>query len=219
MNAADTVVTGNTVIDALLTTVDKEGPFTDPTLEELAATNMKILLVTTHRRENQGNAMRGVGLALARIALAEPELMIVLPVHKNPAVRDAVLPSIDGLPNAMVTKHLAYGEFTRMLSLSHVVLKDSGGVQEAAPTLGKPVLVMRENTERPEALAAGTVKLIGTDEVTIVAEVNQLLHDPAYHDAMATAVNPYGDGKTAARTIAAIAELLGVGARIDDFSS
>lgn len=217
VNAADIVVTGNTVIDALLTTVDKKIPFTDPTLEDLAASETKILLVTTHRRENQGDAMRGVGRALARIAQAEPELMIVLPIHKNPVVREAVLPAIEGLPNVMVTEPLAYGEFTRMLSLAHVVLTDSGGVQEEAPSLGKPVLVMRDNTERPEALVAGTVKLIGTDEERIVTEVNQLLHDPTHYESMSTAVNPYGDGKAAARTVAAIAELLGVGTRTSDF--
>lgn len=216
---ADIVVTGNTVIDALLTTVDKKIPFTDLALEELANSGRKILLVTTHRRENQGDAMRGVGRALARIAQAEPGLTIVLPVHKNPVVRQAVLPAIKGLKNVMVTEPLAYGEFTRMLSLAHVVLTDSGGVQEEAPSLGKPVLVMRDNTERPEALAAGTVKLIGTDEERIVAEVDKLMNDSAHFDAMANAVNPYGDGKAAERTVAAIAELLGVGKRISDFDS
>ncbi|NVM94847.1 non-hydrolyzing UDP-N-acetylglucosamine 2-epimerase [Arthrobacter wenxiniae] len=218
VKAEDIVVTGNTVIDALFTTVDKKVPFTDPALEALAASGRKILLVTTHRRENQGDAMRAVGRALARIARAEPELVIVLPAHKNPVVREAVLPAIESLPNVMVTEPLAYGEFTRMLSLAHVVLTDSGGVQEEAPSLGKPVLVMRDNTERPEALAAGTVRLIGTNEDRIVDEVGKLLHDTAHFDAMATAVNPYGDGKAAARTIAAIAELLGTGTRISDFT-
>lgn len=214
---ADIVVTGNTVIDALLTTVDKEIPFTDPALEELAASGRKILLVTTHRRENQGNAMRGVGHALARLAKAYPDLMIVLPARKNPVVREAVLPALVGLNNVLVTEPLAYGEFTRMLSLANVVLTDSGGVQEEAPSLGKPVLVMRENTERPEALAAGTVKLIGTHEERIVTEVSALLDDPAHYETMSTAVNPYGDGKAAARTVAAIAELLGLGERMEDF--
>lgn len=216
---ADIVVTGNTVIDALLTTVDKCVSFTDRALEDLATSGRKILLVTTHRRENQGDAMRGVGRALARIAKAEPELMIVLPVHKNPVVRQAVLPPIQGLKNVMVIEPLAYGEFTRMLSLAHMVLTDSGGVQEEAPSLGKPVLVMRDNTERPEALTAGTVKLIGTDEERIVSEVDTLLNDSEHFDAMANAVNPYGDGKAAARTVAAIAQLLGVGKRIGDFRS
>lgn len=214
----DIVVTGNTVIDALLATVDKQLPFTDPRLEELDASGRRILLVTTHRRENQGESMRNVGRALARIADAEPDLVIVLPAHKNPVVREAVLPALEGKANVLVTEPLAYGEFTRLLSRAHIVLTDSGGVQEEAPSLGKPVLVMRENTERPEALEAGTVKLIGTDEERIVAEVTRLLHDSAHFAAMANAVNPYGDGKAAARTVAAIEELLGVGYRTAEFS-
>ncbi len=216
---ADIVITGNTVIDALLTTVDKNVPFSDPQLEVLAASGRRILLVTTHRRENQGDAMRGVGRALARIAEAEPDLVIVLPAHKNPVVREAVLPAIEGKANVIVTEPLAYGEFTRMLSLAHVVLTDSGGVQEEAPSLGKPVLVMRENTERPEAVHAGTVALIGTDEEKIVREVDRLLNQQDAFDAMANAVNPYGDGKAAERTVAAVAQLLGIGSRVTEFSS
>ncbi|UOD80473.1 non-hydrolyzing UDP-N-acetylglucosamine 2-epimerase [Paenarthrobacter ureafaciens] len=215
----DIVVTGNSVIDALLTTVDKQLPFSDPQLEELAASGRRILLVTTHRRENQGDAMRGVGRALARIAEAEPDLVIVLPAHKNPVVREAVLPALEGKPNVVVTEPLAYGEFTRMLSLAHIVLTDSGGVQEEAPSLGKPVLVMRDNTERPEAVVAGTVSLIGTDEEVIVKEVDRLLNQQDAFDAMANAVNPYGDGKAAERTVAAVAQLLGTGSRIPEFTS
>ena len=218
VSPADIVVTGNTVIDALLATVDKQLPFTDPRLEELAAGGRRILLVTTHRRENQGAAMRGVGRALARIADAEPDLVVVLPAHKNPVVREAVLPALDGKANVLVTEPLAYGEFTRLLSRAHLVLTDSGGVQEEAPSLGKPVLVMRDNTERPEALAAGTVALIGTDEERIVAEVLRLLHDDAHFSAMANAVNPYGDGNAAARSVAAVEELLGIGSRIGEFA-
>ncbi|MDO6144543.1 UDP-N-acetylglucosamine 2-epimerase (non-hydrolyzing) [Paenarthrobacter aurescens] len=215
--AEDIVVTGNSVIDALLTTVNKKVPFLDPSLEELADSGQKILLVTTHRRENQGDAMRGVGRALARIADSNPDLVIVLPVHKNPLVREAVLPAISAKQNVLVTEPLAYGEFTRMLSLAHIVLTDSGGVQEEAPSLGKPVLVMRDNTERPEAVIAGTVSLIGTDEERIVNEVSRLLKDPEHFLAMANAVNPYGDGRASVRTVAAIAELLGVGQRVEEF--
>ncbi|MEV7637979.1 UDP-N-acetylglucosamine 2-epimerase (non-hydrolyzing) [Pseudarthrobacter enclensis] len=218
INSADIVVTGNTVIDALLATVDKQLPFTDHRLEELAAGGRRTLLVTTHRRENQGDAMRGVGRALARITDAEPDLMIVLPVHRNPVVREAVLPWVDGKPNVLVTEPLAYGEFTRLLSIADVVLTDSGGVQEEAPSLGKPVLVMRENTERPEAVDAGTVLVIGTDENRIIKEVVRLLHDEVHFSGMANAVNPYGDGKGAARSVAAIEELLGVGTRIAEFT-
>ncbi|WP_408669549.1 non-hydrolyzing UDP-N-acetylglucosamine 2-epimerase [Kocuria marina] len=215
----DIVVTGNTVIDALLHTVEQQLPFTDPQLEKIASSGKRVLLVTTHRRENQGEAMRGVGRALARIADAEPELIIVLPAHRNPVVREAVLPAIEGKPNVVVTEPLAYGEFTRMLSVAHVVLTDSGGVQEEAPSLGKPVLVMRENTERPEAVTAGTVKLIGTDEERIVTEVHRLLNDADAYQAMANAVNPYGDGKAAERSLAAIEQMFDVGRRVADFDS
>lgn len=215
----DIVVTGNTVIDALLHTVEQQLPFTDPQLEEIASSGKRVLLVTTHRRENQGEAMRGVGRALARIADAEPELTIVLPAHRNPVVREAVLPAIEGKPNVVVTEPLAYGEFTRMLSVAHVVLTDSGGVQEEAPSLGKPVLVMRENTERPEAVTAGTVNLIGTDEERIVTEVDRLLNDDAAYHEMANAVNPYGDGKAAERSLAAIEQMFDVGRRVADFDS
>ncbi|WP_426978399.1 non-hydrolyzing UDP-N-acetylglucosamine 2-epimerase [Pseudarthrobacter sp. O4] len=217
IDPANIVITGNSVIDALLTTVGKQIPFTDPQLEELAASGRKILLVTTHRRENQGGAMQGVGRALARIAEAEPDLMIVLPAHKNPVVREAVLPAVAGLSNVIVTEPLAYGEFTRMLSLAHIVLTDSGGVQEEAPSLGKPVLVMRDNTERPEAVDAGTVALIGTDEEVIFKEVDRLLHDQEHFDSMANAVNPYGDGRASERTVAAVAAMLNLGPRLPEF--
>lgn len=218
VDPADIVITGNTVIDALLATAGKDLPFSDPILEGLAENGRRILLVTTHRRENQGESMRGVGRALARLADAYPDIDIVLPVHKNPAVREAVLPGLGDRSNVIVTEPLAYGEFTRMLAMAHIVLTDSGGVQEEAPSLGKPVLVMRENTERPEAVTAGTVLLIGTDENRIVDEVTRLLEDGDHFRSMANAVNPYGDGRAAHRTIAALSELLGVGARVEDFS-
>ncbi|MHA7133484.1 non-hydrolyzing UDP-N-acetylglucosamine 2-epimerase [Oerskovia turbata] len=201
---ADITVTGNTVIDALLTTVGKQIHFSDSRLEELAASGRRILLVTTHRRENWGGAMEGVGRALAQIARRFPDLEIVLPAHRNPIVRDAVLPQLVGLDNVTVTEPLAYGEFARMMSLSTVILTDSGGVQEEAPSLGKPVLVMRDNTERPEAVEAGTVRLIGTDEHRIVADVSRLLTDARVYAAMANATNPYGDGRAAQATLPAI---------------
>ncbi|MFB9164922.1 non-hydrolyzing UDP-N-acetylglucosamine 2-epimerase [Arthrobacter psychrochitiniphilus] len=217
VNEAAIVVTGNTVIDALLTTVDKRVPFTNPALEELDASDKQVLLVTTHRRENQGGTMRGVGRALAIIADTYPNMMIVLPAHKNPVVRKAILPALKGKSNVIITEPLAYGEFTRLISMAHIVLTDSGGVQEEAPSLGKPVLVMRENTERPEAVLAGTVKLIGTDEGAIISEVDRLMQDPTHYESMALATNPYGDGKAAARTVAAIERLLLHGARLPDF--
>ncbi|MEG0151471.1 MAG: UDP-N-acetylglucosamine 2-epimerase (non-hydrolyzing), partial [Comamonas sp.] len=208
---------GNSVIDALLTVVEKKVPFSDPKLEELVSSDKRIVLVTTHRRENQGEPMRGIGRALAKLSKAEPDVEFILPLHRNPAVREALLPEIDGLPNVTLTEPLAYGEFTRIIDASTVVLTDSGGVQEEAPSLGKPVLVMRLNTERPEAVTAGTVRLIGTDENRIFESVTELLHDEAAYNEMANSVNPYGDGRASVRTVAAIAELLGVGSRIEEF--
>jgi len=216
----DIYITGNTVIDALYDVVDKKVPFEDKALKDVAAeaeSGKKLVLVTTHRRENQGDAMRGVGRALARLADEHSDVVFVLPAHKNPVVREAVLPFIEGKSNVVVTEPLAYGQFTHLISLSTVVLTDSGGVQEEAPGLGKPVLVMRENTERPEAVTAGTVRLIGTDEERVYDEVTTLLTDDAEYDAMAAAVNPYGDGKAGVRTVSAIAELLGVGERMVAF--
>lgn len=219
--AEDVYVTGNTVIDALFDVVDKEVPFDDERLRSAAdevAGGKKLVLVTTHRRENQGDAMRGVGRALARLADTHSDVVFVLPAHKNPVVREAVLPYIEGKTNVVVTEPLAYGQFTHLINLSDVVLTDSGGVQEEAPGLGKPVLVMRENTERPEAVTAGTVRLIGTAEDRVYDEVTSLLTDQDAYNAMAEAVNPYGDGKAGVRTASAIAELLGVGERLPEFN-
>lgn len=213
----DIVVTGNTVIDALLDVAEKVVPFSDEQLEHAAASGREVLLVTTHRRENQGAAMEGVGRALARLSTRYPEKLIVLPAHRNPVVREAILPALSGHENVIVTEPLPYGEFTRLMNLATVVLTDSGGVQEEAPSLGKPVLVMRENTERPEAVESGTVRLIGTEEDSVVEEVCALFDDQGAYDAMAHAVNPYGDGHAAARTIAAVESLFGLGDRLPDF--
>jgi UDP-N-acetylglucosamine 2-epimerase (non-hydrolysing) len=202
------VVTGNTVIDALYLAVERRTAFADAALERVVASGRRIVLVTTHRRENWGDAMEGVGRALARIARRFPDAEIVLPVHRNPVVRDAVLPHLAGLPNVTVTEPLGYGEFTHLLSLSTLVLTDSGGLQEEAPSLGKPVLVMRDNTERPEAVEAGTARLIGTAEERVVAEVARLLTNDAAYAAMAQAVNPYGDGRSAGRVLDATARML-----------
>ncbi|WP_440220153.1 non-hydrolyzing UDP-N-acetylglucosamine 2-epimerase [Dietzia sp. MNB45] len=214
----DIVVTGNTVIDALIHTVRQEVQWTDSAISAAVESGRRILLVTTHRRENWGGAMVSVGRALRRISDAYPEDIIILPAHRNPIVREAILPALDGCTNVITTEPLAYPEFTRLLASSHIVLTDSGGVQEEAPSLSKPVLVMRENTERPEAVAAGTVKLIGTAEDRIVSEVSNLKDSPADYALMARAANPYGDGQAASRSVAAIAEMLGVGNRIEDFA-
>ncbi|QNE89962.1 UDP-N-acetylglucosamine 2-epimerase (non-hydrolyzing) [Corynebacterium incognita] len=212
----DIVVTGNTVIDALLEAASWDTTFADPKLEEAAATDKRIVLVTTHRRENL-HAMKEIGGAVQDLANEYADHIFVLPLHLNPKVRETVMPMIEELPNVIITDPLPYDQFTKLMNRATLVLTDSGGVQEEAPSLGKPVLVMRENTERPEAVVAGTVKLVGTNRRLIVAESKLLLDDEVAYKAMANAVNPYGDGKGAARSVAAIAELLGVGERIEDF--
>ncbi|NLA54950.1 MAG: UDP-N-acetylglucosamine 2-epimerase (non-hydrolyzing) [Corynebacterium humireducens] len=216
--AEDIVVTGNTVIDALLTVVEFDTELEDPALREAVAAENRLVLVTTHRRENL-DAMVEIGSAIQELARTYPDVNFVLPLHLNPRVRDAVLPEVTDLDNVIVTDPLPYDQFTKLMQRSTLVLSDSGGVQEEAPSLGKPVLVMRENTERPEAVTAGTVKLVGTVRSDIVAGVRALLDDAAAYDAMANAVNPYGDGQAAPRCVAAIAQLLGVGERIGEFSA
>lgn len=212
----DIVVTGNTVIDALLAASNWDVEFDDARLRDACASTRELVLVTTHRRENL-DAMKEIGGALQDLATAYPDRIFALPLHLNPKVRDAVLPAVEHLPNVIITDPLPYDQFTALMNRATIVLTDSGGVQEEAPSLGKPVLVMRENTERPEAVAAGTVKLVGTDRQRIVAETRNLLDNEAAYNAMAYAVNPYGDGMAAARTVAAIAELTGVGHRIGEF--
>lgn len=201
-------VTGNTVIDALLATVRRRLPFADAALEQAVADGRRLLLVTTHRRENWGDAMQGVGRAVARLARQHEDLLVVLPAHRNPVVREAILPALAGLPNVLVTEPLPYGEFARLMAEAHVILSDSGGVQEEAPSLGTPVLVMRDTTERPEAVAAGTVRLVGTDEETIVSAVSALLVDGGARPSTSTTANPYGDGDAAHQSVAAMRRLI-----------
>lgn len=201
-------VTGNTVIDALLAVVARQVPFTDPVLEAAAASGRRLLLVTTHRRETWGGAMHGVARAVARLAHADPDLLVVLPAHRNPVVRAVLAPELGHLPNVVVTEPIPYGEFARLMAAATLILTDSGGVQEEAPSLGTPVLVLRDTTERPEAVAAGCVRLVGTDEAAIVAQAGRLLRDPAARAAMAARANPYGDGTAAAKSVEAIRRLL-----------
>ncbi|MGP5641645.1 non-hydrolyzing UDP-N-acetylglucosamine 2-epimerase [Brachybacterium tyrofermentans] len=219
----DIVITGNSVIDTLMyATENLHVAFEDPRLEALrdakrAGEAGRVLLVTAHRRENLGTAMEGIGQAVAELAKKYPELMIIFPLHKNPKVRSAIRPAVEQLDNVLLLEPLAYAEFTQVLSLADVVLTDSGGVQEEAPSLGKPVLVMRENTERPEAVVAGTVKLIGTHKQRLIDEVSLLLDSAEAYASMANAVNPYGDGKAAERTLSAIKWKFQEGERPEDF--
>jgi UDP-N-acetylglucosamine 2-epimerase (non-hydrolysing) len=212
------VVTGNTVIDALLWATSRPGSYSDEALAGLDDTDGPVLLVTTHRRESWGEPMRAVGRALARIARAHPELRVVFPLHANPVVRDAVLPALTGLPNVTVTEPLPYGGFTKLMNRAALILTDSGGVQEEGPSLGKPVLVMRDTTERPEAVRAGTVRLVGTDEDLIVKTTTELLSDRRAYQAMAGAINPYGDGQAAPRSVAALAHHFGLGPPAREFA-
>ena len=216
VRSKDIAVTGNTVIDALLEAASWDTEFQDPVLQEAAASDKRLVVVTTHRRENL-EAMKEIGGAVKDLAEAYPDINFALPLHLNPKVREAVLPEVESLPNVIITDPLPYDQFTKLQDRATIILTDSGGVQEEAPALGKPVLVMRQNTERPEAVVAGTVKLVGTNRSLIVAEAKLLLDDDAAYQSMANAVNPYGDGKGAARAVAAIAELLGVGERLPDF--
>lgn len=204
-------VTGNTVIDALLATrariAEKPGLASD--LDDIAGrfAGKRIILVTTHRRENFGDGMANIARALGRIA-ERPDVAILFPVHPNPNVVSVMDARLGNRTNIARIDPLDYPHFVRALGLCHLALTDSGGVQEEAPALGKPVLVMRETTERPEGVAAGTAKLIGTDADRIVREVSALLDDDAAYSAMSRAHNPFGDGRSSARIARIVGESL-----------
>lgn len=210
-------VVGNTVIDALKWTIGRPVEFSDPRLAEGCNAGVPMVLLTAHRRENWGEPMARIAKAVATLAERYPDHLFVFPAHANPKVREVIIPVIDRFDNVVVCDSLDYPQFVHAQQWAKLILTDSGGVQEEAPSLGKPVLVLRVNTERPEAVTAGTVKLIGTDTDAIVTHSMNLLDDPAAYEAMANAVNPYGDGHAAERSVAAIAALLGVGDRLPDF--
>ena len=203
-------ITGNTVIDALhwVTRRIENEPELAAGLAELEArfAGKRVIGMTSHRRENFGEGMRGIADAVKRIATRD-DVAIIFPVHLNPNVRKVMNTELAGLDNVALIEPLDYPHFARLLDISYLMLSDSGGVQEEAPALGKPVLVMRETTERPEGIAAGTAKLVGTDADRIVAEVERLLDDADAYDAMAKAHNPFGDGQSSRR----IADLLSRG--------
>jgi UDP-N-acetylglucosamine 2-epimerase (non-hydrolysing) len=195
-------VTGNTVIDALIETrarVDSDAALAS-TIAPIAArfAGKRIVAVTTHRRENFGEGLKSVAQAVRRIA-DRPDVAVIFPVHPNPNVRGPMAEVLGGIDNVAMIDPLDYPNFVRLLSLCHFVMTDSGGVQEEAPALAKPVLVMRETTERPEGVAAGTAKLVGNDEEVIVTEASRLLDDKAAYEAMARAHNPFGDGRSSER--------------------
>lgn len=200
-------VTGNTVIDALhwVTTKIAAQPALATGLADLEArfAGKRLIGVTSHRRENFGGGLEAIAQAIRELA-ARPDVALIFPVHPNPNVRAVMNAALADLPNVALIEPLDYPHFARLLSICEIMLTDSGGVQEEAPALGKPVLVMRETTERPEGVEAGTARLVGTDAARIVAETTLLLDDPAAYATMARAHNPFGDGKSAAR----IADLL-----------
>lgn len=197
-------VTGNTVIDALHHTVRDDFEFKDASLQDVDFAHKRIILVTTHRRENLGEPMRHVYKALKQLTEEFDDVEIVFPVHKNPKVREVVNEELGGLEKVHLIDPLDYEPFANLMHRAYLILTDSGGVQEEAPALGKPVLVLRDTTERPEAVDAGTVKLIGTDRERVYEEAKRLLTDKEEYSRMAESVNPYGDGQAARRIIQAI---------------
>ena len=201
IDPAAIVVTGNTVIDALQTTVKADYRFTDSGLQKALAGGKRLILVTTHRRENLGEPMRHVYQALRKVLENHPDVEAIFPVHKNPKVREIVDEELGKLAQVHLIEPLDYEPFANLMAKVDIVLTDSGGIQEEAPALGKPVLVLRDTTERPEAVDAGTVKLVGTAYDDVLRETSLLLDDSKYYQSMAEAANPYGDGRDCERII------------------
>ena len=209
------VVTGNTVIDALFLAINKikdnkdlENQIIDQVsnLNYQITDDKKIILVTGHRRENHGQGFINICEALKTVALDNPDIDIVYPVHLNPNVQKPVKEILSDIPNIYLIEPLQYEQFIYMMNKSYFIITDSGGVQEEAPSLGKPVLVMRDTTERPEALEAGTVKLVGTDTKLIIKEAQKLLDDKMEYEKMSKSHNPYGDGKACEKIVKFIKE-------------
>ena len=192
-------VTGNTVIDALKTTVKEDYVFEDKTLRNVDFENKRVITVTAHRRENLGEPLENICNAIKNIVLANDDVEVVYPVHMNPAVRETVNSIMGDVPGIHLIEPLSVNELHNAMARSYMIMTDSGGIQEEAPALAKPVLVLRRETERPEAVDAGTVKIAGTDRATIEAMAQELLDNK-----MAKAANPYGDGEASARIVEAI---------------
>jgi UDP-N-acetylglucosamine 2-epimerase (non-hydrolysing) len=200
----DIYVTGNTVIDALLMIVDPNHVFAEPALRAIDFRDKKIILMTSHRRESFGEPMRNTFMACRELVNANPDVELIYPVHPNPNVQKTATEILGNIPRVHLIEPLDYRPFVQLMNKSYLILTDSGGVQEEAPSLGKPVLVLRKTTERPEAIEAGTAKLVGTDKEVIYKEAQRLLTDKQTYLEMSTKANPYGDGKSAGRIIDAI---------------
>ena len=201
-------VTGNTGIDALHWASRIEVEFANPQLQALHDSDSRIVVVTAHRRENWGDGLRGIANGILRLAEAHPSVHFVLPVHPNPAVAQTLTEMLSDRDNVLLTEPLGYATFSRLLARATLVITDSGGVQEEAPSLDKPVLVTRENTERTEGLQAGTLRLVGADPDRIFHEGERLLGDPLAYEEMAASENPYGDGHAAERIVGALEHIL-----------
>ena len=196
--------TGNTVIDALLYTVENH----HEEVEGLALNpELKTILMTSHRRENFGEPIREICKAVLELVENNKDIEFVYPVHPNPNVRQPVYELLDGKERIHLIQPLEYAQFCSLMKKAHVILTDSGGVQEEAPSLGKPVLVLRDTTERPEAIEYGTVKLVGTDKNKIVSEIEKLLHDNNEYKKMSEAINPYGDGLASKRIVEVLTKI------------
>jgi UDP-N-acetylglucosamine 2-epimerase (non-hydrolysing) len=211
-------VTGNTVIDALRDVLRWKADCNHPVLARVASEKLRMVLVTSHRRENQGKPQEQICSALLELADLFPDVLIVFPVHLSPAVRETVLPRLKQHSRIVLLDPIDYFETIHFMKASHLILTDSGGIQEEAPALGKPVLVLRDATERPEGVVAGTVKLVGTDTRRIVSVASELLSDPAAYRMMAEAVNPYGDGLASERILQALEFLVGRAASPEPFA-
>jgi UDP-N-acetylglucosamine 2-epimerase (non-hydrolysing) len=209
VNPASIFVTGNSVIDALKYSVQKEHSFRQKNLSRIIEGKNRIVLITMHRRENWGAPMRSAAQAVRRLAVCYPDTCFIFPVHLNPVVREAVYPILEPVRNVLLIEPLDYLDFINLMARSYLVITDSGGVQEEGPALGKPILVLRKVTERPEAVRFGTVKLVGLNEKRIVAEASRLMDDPKAYRSMSGAVNPYGDGRAAERTVGIIKNYFG----------
>lgn len=199
-------ITGNTVIDAFKYTVKTDYTFADMVLDAIDYDTHKVVVVTAHRRENLGEPLRNICYAIAELAKEYPDALFVYPVHLNPAVREVVFSTLSGMDNVRLIDPVNVLDMHNLMARCYLVMTDSGGIQEEAPHFGKPVLVLRTETERPEAVEAGTVKVVGVDGEKIISEAKKLFDDHDAYNSMARAVNPYGDGHASERIVAALLE-------------
>lgn len=200
-------ITGNTVIDALLSVVDKNHKFDDKNLNNIDFENNKIVLLTAHRRENWGEPMKDIFAAVRELVTKNEDVNVIFPMHKNPLIRELANESFKGVKDKIhLIEPLEYVDFANLMAKCYLIMTDSGGIQEEAPALGKPVIVLRTETERPEAVEAGTVKLAGIKKEDIFSIADELINDEEAYNKMAHAVNPYGDGKACPRIVEHIVE-------------